>query len=156
VVSDGRYAYIDPLIDPGYEVMVFDCVDPAHPIQIASIPIEVNFWGLLGVTKNTLYLGIDQGLIIYDVSDPYHPVFISQYEPVGGMLVFNMVFAGDIAYLSGSPTSLVILDISDPLHPSLLGSNSEEFSIYVSLVQDPYLYALSPGKFLVYDVSNPA
>jgi hypothetical protein len=154
MVSDGRYVYIDSLIDPGYEVMVIDCIDPAHPVQIATMPMETSF-RLLAVVGDALYIGQDWGFIfIYDVSDPANPLLSGTFGPLYTWAQ-QMLVVGDLAYLVDYYLGLAVLDISDPFHPQMLGNNAEEI-IWSIALQGSYAYAIAIGKYLIYDVSNPA
>lgn len=168
IVTDGRYIYVDSLIDPGGEVIILDMIDPAHIAEIASIPVESPFQ-LLAIANNTLYLGPDPytpsgyaGIQIYDVSDPYNPERIGSFEQPGSMHPTQMVIVGDLAYVADAVLGLLILDISDPAHPSLLGKDSEEV-IFGLAVEGQYAYGIQDafdyvayGKLMTYDISNPA
>lgn len=155
VVTDGRYAYVDSLFDPGAEVMVLDYFDPVHPVEIASIPIESDNQ-ILAVANSMLYVGKTwDGIFIYNVSTPTDPYLIGQFNPTGDMSPNQMVISGSLAYVADLTLGLAVLNISDPAHPALLGANTEE-SLYRLAVQGQNAYALAHGRLIIYDVSKPA
>ena len=132
LVSDGRYVYIDTMSytsSSGFEMVVLDTFDPAHPMEIASLPTSADDT-TLAVANNTLYMGrYSDGIFIYSVSDPSNPTLIGQFEPVETMSTRQMVISGTLAYISEKRLGLAVLDISDPAHPSLLGAFSEESAL---------------------------
>lgn len=71
----GRYAYVAQ----GYQLRVLDLADLDHPSTVDRIVFweEINSVALAG---NALYLGMQGGPNIYDISNPAHPKLHSSFE----------------------------------------------------------------------------
>ena len=154
MVTDGRYVY---LVDYPEEVIILDTINPARPVKIGSIPIDIDDY-LLAVTEGILYMGKrGEGILIYDVSEPANPGLVGLFNPIENMYMPGMAISGSFAYLADYFLGLTILNISDPAHPSVLGVNIEE-GIEELVVQGQTAYgrSIDDNMLIIYDVTNPA
>lgn len=62
---------------------------------------------------NYLYLGAGPRLVILNVSDPSHPVFVGQTEILSD-LAYNLAIDSNYAYIANGTAGLVIVNISNP------------------------------------------
>lgn len=146
-VKDG-FAYVARFGDGLY---VLDVSDPASIVEVAHAPVEdvgayyYNDVKLLSAGGRDYAVCSDAGigLVIYDVTDPADPVFVSSFfeglKTEDGTLVdalnnHTAFVVGTTAYLGnyegswtldpsgdGSSGGLLIVDLSDPAHPRELG-----------------------------------
>lgn len=108
------------------ELEIFDLQNQGHPNHIRTAPLES--WGMETIFpyKNYLFLGANNGMYIYDNSDPERPVYLSKYDHV---VSCDPVFVeNDIAFvtLNGNgacnafSNQLDVIDIADVTNPKLL------------------------------------
>ncbi len=91
----------------------FNLVDVTPPTMFK--PIEVR------ARDNLVYIaGGEEGLYIFDASDPYHTSRVSLLETPG--IAKNIAIDGCYAYLAASGEGLVIVDITDPAAPILINT----------------------------------
>jgi LVIVD repeat len=138
---NGRwYLYTGHLWHYGWSIV--DVTNPKDPKLVKFIPGPDNTWtiqmtlhGNLMVTalqKGTTVWGIDsskpndEGILIWDISDPVNPVQVSQWKTGGTSTHRNSYPGGKYAYLSaGMPgyngNILVAVDVSNPAQPKEAG-----------------------------------
>ncbi len=134
-------------------LLVIDVTDPQNPVQISSESIPADD---VQVRGNYLYVAAgDQGLKIYDISQPFAPFL------VGGLVVpgtpIGVSVSGDIAYLAtGRYDGLQIIDVSDPSNPELIAGD-DTIEAYDVDVEGNFTYvATSENGLSIYDVTDPA
>lgn len=114
-------------------LQILDVADPHAPQPIGSIVFDGNIEGVHVAqtedTSPTLYLSVGarlsggfNGLQIYDLADPAHPAFISQFsvDPHGQAGVYSRGFV----YESANEGGLKIIDVLDRSMPTLAGFHS--------------------------------
>jgi len=140
VQNDRWYLYLSHLWEPGWSII--DVTDPAHPEKLAWIPGPENTWTLqvqvadqkmltslerivpgFGVTSDAPY---EEGLYIWDVSDPIKPKRLSHFRTQGTGTHRNHYEGGRYAHLAaGMPgfegNIYVVLDIGNPEEPCEVG-----------------------------------
>lgn len=62
----------------------------------------------------------DNGLKIYDVSDPTNMILLSTYDTPGS--VFSVAVSGSFAYVSDQRDGILVLDVSNPSNPTLVAT----------------------------------
>lgn len=121
IVGDNLYT-----VDQG-TLNVFDLEDPKKPISIKKLPVGFNIETIFA-DLNTLYLGSDWGMYIYDITDPSNPIQLSLYQHIYSC---DPVVANDsIAYVTlhtetfcGRNTNeLQVVNIKDKTKPSFVSS----------------------------------
>lgn len=110
----------------------------------------------------------DNGLHIFDVSDPSHPLKIGQYYTEGGAC--DVAVAENYAYVptreatielephfvdSVGERSLLIFDISTPSNPRNVGQLELSVAAESIAVKDNDAYIVSHGRLWVIDISLP-
>lgn len=158
VLSVGGHPYgLDVTDDYAYianqdgHFQIVDISEPGAPCLVSSYATDMAF--SVAVRGNTAYVGTD-GMAIFDVSDPYHPVPLGTYSSVAP--VYALVVRDNLAYLAGN-AGLLIVDVSDPLAPTWVGGYSPGQIAFDIALSGNYAYlALNQGGGLVMiDVSNP-
>ncbi len=125
--------------DPSYGVRVIDLLpDYESPTLLDGLPLQGGAWGLDGYSRwlpasgtepsrehDYLYVaGGEEGLYIFDVTEPDAIALVSEVEDLGGFVADVDVSSqlappgvDDYAVLANSDLGLQILDVSDPLSP---------------------------------------
>jgi len=95
----------------------------------------------------------ENGLLVYDVSDPENPVLISSYDTDGEAL--SVFIIGDYAFVADGSNGLVILNISDIENITFAGHYNSPGVAYHVYVVGNYAY-LADGAvgMLVLNISN--
>jgi hypothetical protein len=155
VAVRGHYVYVGNGI--------FDVTNPAKPVRLSSI--EGGFPGASpSIAGNYLYaLRGQAGLVIWDITQPEHPVmagvlqtgYTSEYYPH----VFQV--SGNYAYLlSGDGLAcnggLEVVDIRNPAQPVVTGRLAIDAQLWDLAVSGNHAYVNGGGCLWIIDVSNPA
>jgi hypothetical protein len=137
--ANGRwYLYMGHLWERGWTIA--DVTDPANPKVVKHIPGPDNTWTIQMELHDNLMIteyeaqgwGGDrdkpheEGVVIWDISDPVNPRQLSHWKTGGGGTHRNGYPGGKYAYLSANMPGyksnlLVILDVSDPENPKEAG-----------------------------------
>ncbi len=134
---------------------VVDVSESQDPTQGTTIPLSKRPSQMIAV-DDLLYLLIDNGLIVVDVSDPHNA------RPIGGFddtpsweYVLKIATWGRYVYLVGRDT-IYILDASTPSSLSLVGLL--DYSGHPDAVsgQGGFLFAHEGDAITIFDVRNPA
>ncbi len=95
-----------------------------------------------------------QGLQIYDVSDPRHPVLAGELSL--GADCYGVAVQGSYAYVGDTAHRLSVVNVSDPRNPVLVGSPiATAGPVWSATVSGSYLY-LACDSVQRFDISNPA
>lgn len=133
---------------------VFDYSDPAsldvvgdfdlfmQPRESAS---DGSYLFRLGVDEQTL----DEGFLVYDVSDPLSPVLVSSVLVGGAELEY---FSEQGIVLSKRDHAIELIDVRDPIDPALLGSVTPGTSTRESAIVGGYLYLALGDRLEVIDM----
>ncbi len=139
---NGRwYLYMGHLWHRGWSIV--DVTDPASPTFVKFVPwptdntwtIQMELHGNLMITAlerqqaawgGDLTKPFDEGVVLWDISDPVNPKQLSQWKTGGTGTHRNGYPGGKYAYLSAAMPGysgyiLVILDVSDPKAPKEAG-----------------------------------
>ncbi len=128
------------------------CAGPPHSISNISTNGDARN---LFVQNSYAYIanGLNGGLVILDVADPFNPVLVSDL-PLGG-LAQGIFVNGNYAYLANGENGLEIIDISDvnsPAHISNLDVQGFASSVFAD---DNYIYMTDKENGLhVIDISD--
>lgn len=118
------------------------------------------------------YLGVDDRLVIVDISVPLSPVKLGETTRIadpwcGGIVfghVFDVVVSGDYAYVAADARGIQVVKVSDPLHPyavspgvgpsSPVGVATEGTTLVVG-ENNCFDGAVTGGVMSIYDLINP-
>jgi len=151
VAVRGNYAYVT---DFWYRTYIVDITDPVNPTEVSFIDFS-NHPHKIVLSGNYAYIstdGIEPGLHIVDISNPFNPVRVdSSLGTYGGFTV-----RGNYAYV-GRGGGLRIVDISNSSNPTEIGFLDVEASIVDVAVSGKYVYvAATYDRLYVIDISNLA
>jgi hypothetical protein len=143
-----------------YNLKVLDIDDLSNPLLISD---EYIGWGVETIFpyQNKLFFGTQTGLIIYSISNPASPVYISTYfhvtscDPVvvEGNLAFVTLRAGN---LCGEATSqLDVIDISNIENPKWLQSYPMQEPYGLGIDDRTLFVCDGPAGLKVYNAENP-
>ncbi|RPI91271.1 MAG: hypothetical protein EHM32_10825, partial [Spirochaetales bacterium] len=168
IVLTGNYAC---LVTRNYFLIV-DLTDPENPRETASVFFPGQHFRSVRLSANGAYLASEQGLFIYDVSNPYQPVFQAHYTH-DNIDIFDVAVWGKYALCLGQfwkPPErqeliycLEIVDISFPAAPVLvgtfdLGKDYVLREIEVSAAGNAYVCQSTErreaGRLLIIDIST--
>jgi hypothetical protein len=97
---------------------VYDIRDVLHPVQKITIPVSEPYG--LGYSGNTLYVcDRFQGIVIYDISKAYNPVFIKNISNLSQTNFIDVIPYNNILICWAS-NGMVLYDISNPQNPQLI------------------------------------
>jgi hypothetical protein len=100
------------------------------------------------------YLNMVEGLTILDISDPAHPVRVSQLFLQGNGGWFLQV-RGRYAYLADGNAGLQIVDVQDPTHPLLVGTMDTPISARHVQVSGHLAFVSYYSNVEIIDISDP-
>jgi len=155
IAGSGDYVYCYPYF--GFQVI--DISNPSEPTVISEFyhPANANE---MAVDGDFVYVGASSvdGVMIYDVSDPYNPILASTiavsgfgwaYQSVRGL---NLV--GNTLYVSAMRI-VCIVDVSDPYNPVTMGMFEPKGLAMGSDLLNEYLYIATEFQLEIWDVSDP-
>ncbi len=104
-------------------VAVIDIENPYQPVYVKNILNDTTVYEIDSY-RNLLYIITPNGLYTYEVSNPYEPLFISQWERSSS---YSSSYTGvSVVYkyvcLSNSITGLEIVDMTFTSNPTLIGT----------------------------------
>lgn len=124
--SQSRFAIVDGYLYTiaGTSLKLFDLQDPSRPAQWATVNAAFGIETVFS-HQNHLFLGANDGLYIYENTDPEFPVYVSKYihrwscDPVvvQGDYAFVTLRGGGRCGLAGN--QLDVINISNPSNPFL-------------------------------------
>jgi hypothetical protein len=164
LVTSGSMARFTALDDylytiDGAEVKVFD-VKQAQPVLKNEVTMQ---WGIetLFPMGGSLFVGSNNGLLIYDISNPETPEYLSTFAHATAC--DPVVVSGNTAYVTlrdgnncqGFVNQLDVIDVSNLTNPNLIRSYPMSNPHGLSVVEET-LY-LCEGQFglKTFDVSDP-
>ena len=130
--QDGRdYAYTGTHAGGGGQRMfVWDVTDPGSPILTDSVVVDARVVGDVKVNEDASVAVITRegasnrrnGIVLLDLSEPAHPVVLSEFTDSLTAGVHNTWIHGDVVYAINDGTYAVhIIDISNPVRPRHAG-----------------------------------
>ena len=136
-------------------VRVLDVLDPAAPVETASLDAAVTLGDLVAVGGHLYVASPDGQLLVLDVADPGPP------EPVGAVDVAgrpeSLVVAGETAYVAAMSGGLRVFDLAVPADPREIGVWIGPDDVRDVAVLGSHAYVAVQGNGLrVIDVVNPA
>lgn len=123
---------------------------PIVHVQASTIELEEKI-GTSGVVKDlilgngVLYALTDDGLVIYDITNPNQPIEQGRVEYDLYFSSGEKLFLGDGIIMAYKDTLLAFIDISNPAAPSLLGKYEAEQNILDLVVKDNFLFLILEG-----------
>jgi len=145
---------------------IFDISDPSNMQIVGNFSIPIDYFDIadIFVHDDLAYLVVgeiylpkssDEGLFVYDVSDPAQPIFISQYiTDFNGSGTNNVIVEDKIAYLT-TTRGLHVINYSNPSAPQLLSLYGDSLSYQHIAISDTLAYLTTSRVFEIINISNP-
>lgn len=156
----GDFAYI-----AGGGLSVVDLSEPLDPRLRGSVPVAEPPFAYQAVTvDNHTYLGTSDGLMIFDITDPDHPLlrntlvlddFCSYLDDWQGHL-----YIGCHEFFPDYHWRLRALDLRDPINPEIVGSVELPYGIAMVKASDDVAYVstmdFASSHLAAVDLSDPS
>jgi len=111
----------------------------------------------VAIDGDVAYVGLDAGLMVFDISDPGNPERIGGYD---GATPVRSVVTSDQKALLLTDRELVIIDIADPAKPARMGSyvtdDWDTWYPHSLAVQGDYAFLATRNGLLIVDCADPA
>ncbi len=143
----------------GAEVKVFNVEQP-QPILKNEVTMQ---WGIetLFPMGGTLFVGSNSGLLIYDISNPEQPSYLSTFAHATAC--DPVVVSGNTAYVTlrdgteclGFVNQLDVVDVSDLTQPSLIRTYPMSNPHGLSVVDQTLYLCEGAFGFKLFDVNDP-
>jgi hypothetical protein len=146
-----HYAYMS---DYGV-IRIIDVSDPSNPVVLGSIPTNYGLNGGLAILGQYLYAAnYGRGFFIFDLTNPTHPVQISNLYPTGSG--HEVAVSGNYAYYTHW-FGMCCIDISNPMNPQEIGVFPTTDPAKDVTVAGNYAYlANEMNGLMVLNVSDPS
>jgi len=114
VTVAGTVAYVT-----GEDLTLVDVADPADPHVLGSLAMPFPARGVAVADGRAYVAAAASGLVVVDVSDPEHPLWIGErYTPS----LAGVALDGRYLYGADWVAGLVVMDIDDPVDPRIVGN----------------------------------
>ncbi len=131
--------------------------DGCTPHIVGYYNLSVGFARDIFVSKNLLLVTdwYQNGLHIFDISNPTAPAFKGFYPTKGGK-TWSVTASDNTAYLAAGKEGLLIIDVSDPANPTLkaMFDTPHAYNVF-GLRERIYLIDFEAG-LLILDVADPS
>jgi hypothetical protein len=136
-------------------LLVFQATDSTNLQLVASYKLprgEAQHVALSG--HHALVADDEDGLRVFDASDPAHLQVVGSYPINGG--ADRVVVSGRYAYVADYGEQLHVVDVGNPSNPQGVARYTIYGDIYGLAVQNEYVYLTDLSGLHVLDVSRPA
>ena len=93
---------------------VYDITDILHPLAVNQVPVTEPYG--LGYADNALYVCDRWSLLVFDISQPFAPIWVTQ---LAGHEFFDVIPQGN-TLVCWIKTGVALYDITDRLNPTLI------------------------------------
>lgn len=130
-------------------------VPPLGPLAImGQLNLDMDLQEAVLKDDRLYVVGLGAPLTVIDVSDPYHPVLVTQLD--GLLTRFGIDLAGNYALVGCQDDLIAVVDISDPDDPVLATSvDLESFTSRIEVVGDVAYVCARWGGVEVLDITDP-
>ncbi len=119
----------------GFEII--DVSNASSPQEIISVPTD-SYVESAKIIEDFLYLLVEDGIIIYDISQIDNPLLLGQY--IDNFFILDSFEIYDNKVYIADWEGLFVVDISDPTDPYLVGCNNNILMPTNISIQDGILY----------------
>jgi hypothetical protein len=139
---------------------ILDLTDKINPLEFKTISLG---WTIetMFLTENNLFLGTTTGMVVYNISDPYDPYYVSFFnharscDPVIIDDTLAFITLRSSTNCRGSQNLLDVVSIKNLLEPSLVSSYPMSNPHGLAKSGDLLFICDGDAGLKVYDASNP-
>jgi hypothetical protein len=143
------------------DLIILDAKDAAHPFEIGALSIG---WGIETIYpyKDNLFIGSEDGMFIYDNSNPNRPKLKGQFnharacDPVVVQDTLAFVTLRGGTRCGGFQNQLDVINISDLMHPKLIRSYPMTSPYGLGIDGNKLFICDGDDGLKVYDKEDPA
>lgn len=154
VIGDWLYIIDESRLD------VFDLADPCNPVFTNEVFVEWNIETLFPYGEDLLFMGSQNGMFIFTVSNPAFPVMVGEFRHARAC--DPVVVQDDIAYVTlrsgtfcdGFTNQLDVIDVSNVFNPTLLASFPMENPHGLSVKENTLFLCEGEGGLKAFDISD--
>ncbi len=150
VAINGNYAYCS--LEKG--LIVVDISDISKPAFIRQVGIDSGMAFGSTISGNYLYVALwNNGLGIYDLTDPANPSLVGHINPSG--YINDVCVSGNYAYLIDQNGRLIVIDISAPSSPQLSTITSGLTGAFTVAIKDTIAYVGTVFGLATFNLASP-
>ncbi len=106
------------------------------------------------IDNNYAYAAFINGLVVFDITIPETPVFISKiYFPGSGEALYKQ---DSLIYLADGDNGVIIIDVTNPVNPSFIQQIMLSEYIWDVFVNDSLAYIADDSGLWIYSITNPS
>jgi hypothetical protein len=133
-------------------LVVLDASDPDNLQEVTVLDAGKDF-SQAAISGRMLYAVTDQGIQIFDLSNPAAPQPSGVYSAARS--VRTLALADHYLYVADAQAGLQILDLADPANPILVGSQNELSTTGKAILALRTAYVPSVNGLEIWDLFNP-
>jgi len=138
---------------PAGWLRLLDVSDPEFPQPLSIVTFTTGAL-CVDITDQYAYLGREESFMVFDISNVYNPVEVSQTGT--GNKINSVVIDGNLAYLADESSGLTVMDITNPYDPRPLNS-MELGDVPQDLeISGDSLFIAAFGSLLMVNITDPA
>ncbi|HEX9746727.1 MAG TPA: hypothetical protein VGB30_15015 [bacterium] len=150
VTYQGGYVHAGTSIYPDYAYRVFDVDPPAAASEIFSYVLDDDANSLIADGDYLYIANGEQGLTVFDISDPTSPVFEVTLD-ITGLEATSIDKVNDVVFIGDYSNGLIVVDVTDPLAPvEIADITTPGYTLDLSVYgQYAYVSALTGGVSII-------
>lgn len=144
------------------DLIIYNISDASNPVEVGSLEVDFGIETVFSL-RNKLFIGANNGVYIYDVSNPTNILFLSHYvhitscDPVvaNDTLAFSTLNSQTSCRWQMGANQLDVIDISNIVDPQHIASYFLDDPRGLALDSN-YLFVCNGfGGLEIYEISNP-
>ena len=144
------------------DLLIYDISTESNPVEVGVLEVDFGIETVF-MLNNKLFIGANDGVYIYDVSNPENILFLSRYvhitscDPVvaNDSLAFSTLNSQSFCRWQTGANQLDVIDISNIVDPQLISTYSLEDPKGLALDDEHLFVCNGQGGLEIYDFSNP-
>jgi len=144
------------------ELLIYNITNEAGPVEIGSLEVDFGIETVFSLDSK-LFIGANNGVYIYDISNPASILFLSHYEHItscdpvvaNDSIAFSTLNASSSCRWQMGTNQLDVIDIKNIVDPQLIKSYWMEDPKGLGLDSNYLFVCNGAGGLDIYDVSNP-
>ncbi len=144
------------------ELLIYNIINEASPVEVGNLEVEFGIETVFSMGSK-LFIGSDDGVYIYDISNPASILYLSHYEHIrscdpvvaNDSIAFSTLNSMSSCRWQMGANQLDVIDIRNIVDPQLISSYNMEDPKGLGL-DGIYLFVCNGASGMdIYDISNP-